>query len=141
MKGLFFGLILSLFLLPFSAAAFEMDIVKDPICFVVKNESDVSVTGSIVTDYYMSPDGTKARHRSNFRMGKAGSKDEQGYPDDMAEFCTYGPFYPDRKLEFVIRTLFPVFSCITKIDQGPIIIHATRKADDSGYDYSAQCYE
>lgn len=121
---------------------FVMDISEKPICFVVKNEAAYSVTGSIVSNFYMTPEGYKARHRSNFRLGAMGSTDErEGYPLDVAEFCTSGPFYPGRKVEFVIRTLVPVFSCITNIQSGPIIIKGKRRADDMGNETWAECYE
>ena len=133
---------MALFLLPNFAAAQE--VLQDPICFMVVNTAPHKVYGNIGTDRYTAPDGTVARHRSNFRLDAAGSTNpEKGYPTDRAEFCSYGPFYPGLKLEFVIRTLFPVFSCKTKIDQGPIIIKSTPKADDpmGGVDMSAACFE
>ena len=140
MRGL---LITLLFALSFSSVAMaqEPDIVSDPICFVVRNSADFKMYGNLGTDYFTRPDGIKARHRSNFQLSAAGSYDDEGYPSDRAEFCSYGPFYPERKLELTIRTLFPVFSCKTRLDQGEIVLRATRKADDSGYDYFADCYE
>ena len=119
----------------------QPDIVKDPICFMVRNSADFTMYGNFGTDFYTNPSGGQARHRSNFRLEAAGSIDEQGYPADRAEFCSYGPFFPGRKLELQIRTLFPVFSCMTRIDQGEIVLRADRKSDDSGYDYYADCYE
>ena len=117
------------------------DIVKDPICFQLRNSADFTMYGNFATDYYINTAGTPARHRSNFRLEAAGSVHEEGYPTDRAEFCSYGPFFPDRKLELQIRTLFPVFSCMTRIDQGEIVLRADRKANNRGYDYYADCYE
>lgn len=121
------------------------EIVHEPICFDVINESPHSVNGSFVTDLYTNPNtGNQAHHRSNFRLQAAGSVDEEkGYPTDRAEFCSYGPFYEGRKLEFTIRTLFPVFSCKTNIESGPIVINSTPRTDDpmGGVDYSATCYD
>lgn len=120
------------------------EIVAEPICFLVINEADHSVNGSFVTDLYPRPDGKEARHRSNFRLEKAGSiHTEKKYPTDRAEFCSYGPFYEGRKLEFVVRTLFPVFSCKTNIESGPIIIQSTPRVNDpmGGFDISAQCHD
>ena len=125
----------------FEAKAEKPDIVSDPICFQVRNSMDFTMLGAFGTDYYTTPQGTKARHRSNFRLEASGSVDEEGYPSDRAEFCSYGPFYPDRKLELTIRTLFPVFSCMTRIDQGEIVLRADRNASDSGYNYYADCFE
>ena len=122
--------------------AFAQDVTPEPNCFRVKNTAAYKVYGSIVTDYYTRPDGIRARHRSNFRLEEAGAVDEEkGYPLDVAEFCSYGPFYPGKKLEFVIRTLIPVFSCITKIDQGDIVISGRRNDDDTGNITTAACFE
>lgn len=116
------------------------DIVQEPICFTVVNEAAYKVYGNFGTDQYVRPDGIKARHRSNFRLEEAGSLHEEGYPLDRAEFCSYGPFYPDRKLELVLRTLVPIFSCLTKVDQGPIIISGYRKPE-GGTNTTAACFE
>ncbi len=121
--------------------AFAQEIVQDPLCFRVKNQAPYKVYGSFVTDYFVNESGTSARHRSNFRLEEAGAKDpDKGYPLDIAEFCSYGPFYPDRKLELVIRTLVPIFSCMTRIDQGEIIIQGQRKPE-GGTETKALCYE
>lgn len=117
------------------------DIVKEPICFVVRNEADFTMYGNFGTDFYPDPSGQQSRHRSNFRLEGAGSVDAEGHPADRAEFCSYGPFFPERKLELQIRTLFPVFSCKTRVDQGEIVLRADRKADDTGYDYYADCHD
>jgi hypothetical protein len=117
------------------------EIVSEPYCFLVKNEAPYKVYGSFVTDYYTRPDGIQARHRSNFRLEEVGAVHEtEGYPLDVAEFCSYGPFYPDKKLELVIRTLVPIFSCKTKIDQGTIVIQGERKPE-GGTDTRALCFE
>lgn len=125
----------------FPVAVSAQDIVQDPICFVVKNEAPYSIYGSFMTDFYPHPDGTKARHRSNFKLEAAGSVDEEtGYPSDAGEFCSYGPFFPGRKLEMTLRTLVPIFSCQTRIDMGPIVIHGERKPE-GGTNTWADCFE
>lgn len=116
------------------------EIISEPICFVLRNEAPYKVYGNFVTDYYTAPDGQQARHRSNFRLDEPGAKDEQGNPSDSAEFCSYGPFYPDRKLELVLRTLVPIFSCKTRIDQGEIVIKGYKKPEGGTNTY-AECYE
>lgn len=132
-------------LLIFPAQAYAVgEIVSEPICFMVINETSHSVNGSFGTDTYTREDGVESRHRSNFRLKEKGAvHEEEGYPLDKAEFCSYGPFYEGRQLEFVIRTLFPVFSCKTNVESGPIIIRSTPRVDDpmGGVDYSATCYE
>lgn len=134
-------LALTIFSQPVAAQNENLDIVAEPICFALVNEADYKVFGNISTDYFVRPDGIKARHRSNFRLGAMGDIDEEtGQPLNREEFCSYGPFLPDRQLELTLRTLFPVFSCKTRIDQGEIIIKGERKADDSGVDTWAECY-
>lgn len=135
--------VLGILILPQAAAAQNenLDIVSDPICFAVRNEAPYKIYGNFATDMFTNPDGIKAHHRSNFRLDEAGAKDEKtGEPTDRAEFCSYGPFYPGRKLELTLRTLFPVFSCQTKIDQGEIVIHGHRKPE-GGAETWADCFE
>lgn len=141
----FFTSFLTLFTLFYvSASALaqneNLDIVSEPICFSVRNEAPYKVYGNIQTDEFTRPDGIKTRHRSNFRLEPAGEIDpETGYAADRAEFCSYGPFLPGRKLYFVIRTLVPIFSCHTRIDQGEIVIKGYRKPD-GGTETFAECY-
>lgn len=118
-------------LTPFSAKAQE--ITPDPICFIVKNTAPYKVYGSFVTDYYTMEDGSRRRHTSNFRLEAAGDTDpKEGYPTDRAEFCSYGPFYPGRQLEMIIRTLVPIFSCKTSVELGDIVIKGERKTGPQG---------
>jgi len=117
------------------------DITTEPICFVVRNTADYKVYGSFVTDYYTAEDGTRARHSSNFRREAKGTiHEEKGYPLDVAEFCSYGPFFEGRKLDMVLRTFVPIFECRTSVELGEIIIKGQRKADDSGVKTWAECY-
>ncbi len=123
------------------SSAEAQDIVDEAICFQVINEAPYKVYGNFGTDYYTTAEGTRARHRSNFRLDEPGSKDlEKGYPLDRAEFCSYGPFYPGRKLYFTLRTLVPIFSCKTRIEDGPIVIKGYRKPG-GGTETWAECYQ
>lgn len=117
-----------------------LDIVSDPICFKVVNEADYTILGNFATSEFTRPDGVVSRHRSNFRLGAAGTKEKDGTPADSAEFCSYGPFYEGRKLELVLRTLFPVFTCKTKIDQGPLVIKGRHKPE-GGVETWAECFK
>lgn len=115
------------------------EITPQPLCFTVRNTAEFKVYGSFVTDYYTTPTGTRARHRSNFRLDEAGAKDpEKGFATDAAEFCSYGPFYEGRKLELVLRTLIPVFSCKTSVEAGEIVIRGERKPE-GGVKMWAEC--
>lgn len=125
------------FLIPFAVKAQE--ITQEPICFNVINTADFKVYGSFITDYYTMPDGSRRRHTSNFRLEPKGDIDpKEGYPTDRAEFCSYGPFYPDRKLEFILRTIMPVFNCKTSVELGDIVIKGHRKAE-GGVKMWAEC--
>jgi hypothetical protein len=136
MRGfIYFALVLLLF--PLTTQAQE--ITQQPICFKLRNTAEFSIWGSFVTDYYTRNDGTKAKHRSNFRLEAAGSKDaEKGFPTDAAEFCSYGPFYPNRQIELVLRTIVPVFTCKTSVEAGEIVLRGERKAE-GGVKMWAEC--
>jgi hypothetical protein len=119
----------------------DLDIVSEPICFAIRNEADYNILGSVTTNYFTRPDGVRARHSSNFRLYKPGSiNPHNGKKSDREEFCTYGPFLPDRQLTFTLRTLFPVFECKTRVDHGEIVIKGARRADDTGVETWAECY-
>ncbi len=143
MRGILFIALIAVFL-PFPAAAQQAgpDIVAEPICFAVRNEAPYKIYGSFITDLYTNTEtGSKARHRSNFRLDVPGSTDEKtGNPTDKSEFCSYGPFFPGRKLEMTLRTLVPIFSCQTRIDRGEIVIKGKRKPE-GGTETWALCHE
>jgi hypothetical protein len=105
----------------------EGEILDQPICFNIINKAPYSVFGSFNTSTYTTDDGIKARHHSNFHLNEK----------QQAEFCTYGPFYEGRKLELVLRTLVPVFSCKTAVT-GDIVIQGRRKPE-GGTDTWAVC--
>lgn len=126
-------MILFLAILFFPLFAQAQEITKEPICFTVKNTAPYKVYGSFITDYYTMPDGSRRRHTSNFRLEEADAKDpEKGYAIDRAEFCSYGPFYPGRQLEMVLRTLVPIFTCKTSIELGEIVIKGHRNPEPEG---------
>lgn len=119
-----------------------LDITPEPICFTIRNTADFRVLGNVSTDYFMRPDGIRARHSSNFRLQSAGSVDSRtGKPDDRMTACSSGPFLPGRKLDFQLKTIIPVFSCRTRVDQGEIIVVGNRRADDSGVEMRALCFD
>ncbi len=128
MRYVFLSIIVALFF-PFSAHAQNenLDIVSEPICFVVRNDAPYGIFGSFITAKYENEEGKKVRHTSNFRFKAKGSIHESsGLPADRDEFCSYGPFLKGRKLEMVIKTLIPIYRCKTRIDQGEIIIRGER---------------
>lgn len=125
-----------------SPAAQAQEILKEPICFAVRNEAPYKIYGSFITDLYPRNDGTKARHRSNFRLEEKGAVDEKGAAADKAEFCSFGPFFPGRKLEMTLRTLVPIFTCQTNVESGEIVIHGERLPEPQGGTKTwADCFE
>ncbi len=92
------------------------EITEQPLCARIVNEAPYTVFGSVRTDYFPRPDGIMTRHESHFRLK----------PDTFNEFCASGPFYEGRTVDFVIRTLIPVFSCKTGLG-GDIVIHGKIK--------------
>lgn len=124
----------------FAPASQAQEVTAQPICFNIRNTAPYKVYGQVATDYYTTPDGTKARHTGTFRLEAKGTLHEkEGYPLDITEFCSSGPFYPGRKMELMIRTLVPIFTCKTSVEMGEIIIRGQKKEDGS-YKTWAECY-
>lgn len=117
------------FLLCGTETARSQIISEEELCSTIINEAPYTVLGTIASDYFVRPqDGIKSRHRANFRIETGGSW----------HFCSTGPFYEGYKMDLVIKTLFPVFSCKTAVGAGDIII----KGDflpEGGADTWAEC--
>ena len=93
-------------------------VIENPICFNVLNKAPYSVFGTIQTAEYVRSDGIKTRHRSNFRIET----------NHMTEFCSRGPFFEGQKLEIILKSLVPIFSCKTKIT-GDLIVQGETKPE------------
>lgn len=91
---------------------------QEPICTTLTNEAPYNVIGTVATNSFVRPDGIKTYHRSNFRLAT----------DEGIDICSYGPFYPGYRLEITLRTLIPVFSCKTTLNE-PLIISGYRKEE------------
>lgn len=143
MRWTILGAIALIFIPQLASAQNEnLDIVDKPICFAIVNQASYKTLGTLATGYYFTPEGTRTRHRSNFRLDSAGSiNEETSKPSDRVEFCSYGPFLPNRQLELTLRSLWPIFTCETRIDQGEIVIKGERNAEDTGVDTWAECYQ
>ena len=87
-------------------------------CFFVVNKAPYTVTGGVNTNYYDTADGGKARANRNFRLR----------PGQKTEVCTFGPFYPGERIELVLRSFVPLFSCYT-VAQGEIIVRGEIKSE------------
>ena len=118
-------------ILLFLAGAQSQEITEKPICFTIINASDHRVYGEVGTDQITAPDGQKIHHTGSFRLEAAGeSHPKKDYLIDRTEFCSSGPFYPNRQLEFTLRTLFPIFSCKISVELGEIIIQSKKYIKD-----------
>jgi hypothetical protein len=100
---------------------------QKPLCAKILNGSDIALIGTLLTAPQTIESGDKVRHRKNFKL----------QPGEKADFCATGPFYQGQRLELVLRTAFPVFTCRTKIDR-EIVLSATRGADGR-MTYGANC--
>jgi len=94
------------------------EVIEEAQCFNVINKAPYTVYGSIHTNFFIRDDGIKTRHQSNFRLET----------ENFAEFCTYGPFYEEQKVELVLRSFIPIFKCKTGIE-GDVIIYGRRKSE------------
>lgn len=110
-------------------------------CFIVRNMMENSIYGQIATDEFTRDDGVTTRHRGNFKLAAIGETDpETGAPLDIVEFCTTGPFFDGNKIQLELKTLFPIFSCFTRVDQGQILVRNAR--DEQGTNKIwAECFE
>jgi hypothetical protein len=105
----------------------EGEILPAPLCSNLINRSKVTIHGSIETAKQELSDGTEARHVSNFKLA----------PEEETKICVSGPFYEGRRVGLTIRTLFPLFTCNTKLGQD-IYLDATSLTGE-GWEYSATC--
>lgn len=117
MKSFFF--LIALLSLPLSAPSAQTmgEITSKPICGKLENRAGQTILGSIATAEQRIDSGDLVSHKENFKL-------EDGETWDI---CTRGPFFPGQRLELTIRTLMPLFSCRTKIDQ-TIYLEAERQA-------------
>ena len=112
------------------APIMAQEVLSSPICVNIRNEAPYRVYGQVATDYYTTPDGTKARHTGTFRLEKKDTYDKKrDLLTDRTQICSSGPFYPGRQLELTLRTLIPIFSCKTSIEYGEIVIQGQIKKD------------
>ncbi len=126
---IFFLLLSLLITLPNVAKAQE--ITAQPICFTIRNSSDHRVYGEVATDKIKDQSGQVIHHTGTFRLEAAGTiHPKKNYPMDVTEFCSSGPFYPGRQLEFTLRTLIPIFSCKISVELGEIVIQSEKYIKD-----------
>lgn len=83
----------------------------------------------IRTDYFLREDGARDYHETILRL--AAGKDR--------EICAKGPFYPDYEVDLVLKSLFPLFDCRTKL-QGEIPLRE-RELPDGDREFYAVCID
>lgn len=91
------------------------EVTQEQICFNVVNTAPYRVYGGIETNDLIRPDGIKTKHREIFRLG----------PEEQVQFCTTGPFYDNREIRVILRSLVPMFECKTSV-MGDIVIQGVR---------------
>ncbi|HNQ91669.1 MAG TPA: hypothetical protein PKI93_01925 [Alphaproteobacteria bacterium] len=106
------GFALILGLSPLSAYAGDVSPFEE--CATLRNMSDQSIIGVIRTAPFKTTTGTVQRHEGTFRLE----------PDQAAQVCSTGPFYDGYKVELVLRTIIPLFSCKTRLS-GDIMLRKT----------------
>ena len=84
----------------------EGEILDTPICSKLINRSDQAIMGTLLTAAQTLESGDSVRHRDNFKLAAGAEKD----------FCVAGPFYEGRRVEIILRTVIPLFTCRTKLD-------------------------
>ncbi len=90
------------------------------MCFKMVNKVPHAIVGHVKTDYFRAPDGTWARHTSNFRM-------EVG---ESLETCTQGPFYEQNTLRITIKSLIPLMSCLYQVTEGGVLTFEEKRLPD-----------
>ena len=83
-----------------------------PRCITLLNQSGFTALGSVSTTRFVAPDGASSYHRQNFRISNG----------ERNQFCATGPFYPEYGLEVVLRSMFPLWTCIVPANQQTIRI-------------------
>ena len=88
-------------------------------CATLRNMSDQSIMGVVRTAPFKTTTGDPKRHEATFRLEA----------DETAQICSTGPFYEGYKVELMIRTIIPLFTCKTRLS-GDIMLR--KKQNDDG---------
>lgn len=125
-KAFFTAVLFLLFLSPAQSQELYSPL---PYCALIKNETKDEMIVQIRTDYYLRDDGTRDYHETILRIDAG--KDR--------EICAKGPFYPDYKVDLILKSLFPLFDCRTKL-QGEIPLRE-RKLANGDREFYAVCVD
>lgn len=107
------------FLLFTSHPATAQLISPEPLCVQLVNTTNGEVLGHVETTEYHDPEGNLSWHRSNFRLEANGEQ----------EVCSTGPFFEGYRLRVVVKTIMPLYSCLTEMNR---VIHIERRMSDIG---------
>lgn len=105
------ALILSALTSPASAG----DVTPFKECATLVNSADQQVMGVIKTEAFKYK-GQIVRHESTFDL-------QDG---ETVVVCSTGPFFPGYKVELTIKTIMPLFSCLTRLS-GDIVLRRKEK--------------
>lgn len=103
---------------PFSGGARAGEVTPFNECATLRNMSDQSIMGVIRTAPFKVRGGAIKRHEGTFRLE----------PDETAQVCSTGPFYDGYRVELVLRTIMPLFTCKTRLS-GEIMLRKTERND------------
>jgi hypothetical protein len=78
------------------------NITSAPQCLTLINKTASEVLGHIETDSFTDEKGKLSWHRQNFKLAVS----------DSQEFCSTGPFFNGPRLRLVVKSLFPLYSCL-----------------------------
>lgn len=118
MYRLFFALTVFLLTLAPMGARAAPQYSTERQCGMLVNDTDRSVSGTISTNYDENDKGEKFRHQANFTL-----KPKEKWP-----FCTTGPYFDGEKVQLDLRSLIPLFTCLTRAE-GEILIRTRREND------------
>ena len=94
------------------AGAGEISPFKE--CATIRNMTDQTILGVVRTAPFRMKGGEVTRHEGSFRLEA----------DEAVDVCSTGPFYDGYKVELVLRTIIPLFSCKTRLS-GDIYLRKT----------------
>lgn len=92
---------------------------EEPLCLKIVNAVGNEVLGHIETAEYYDENGSLSWHKSNFRLAI----------DAEQDVCSTGPFFDGYKLRVVVKTLIPLYSCLTEMNH---TITITRQENAQG---------
>ncbi len=115
-------------IVPVSAQAGEL-YSPEPQCAIIHNETKGTAFVAIRTDFYAKPDGSKSYYEEVLHLK----------PDEKRQVCAKGPFYEGYKVSLIVKSLFPLYDCKTKL-AGTIPVREKLKPE-GGRDVYAVCVD